>query len=48
VVEQFLRYVLSPLGQADVRQAGGYLPLALRARDHELASLRQAIEVGAR
>lgn len=48
VVAQFLRYVLSQRGQADVREAGGYLPLALHARERQLASLRQSIEVGAR
>lgn len=45
VVGQFLRYVLSARGQADVRKAGGYLPLALHVRERELASLDQAIEV---
>jgi phosphate transport system substrate-binding protein len=45
---QFLRYVLSPRGQADVRETGGYLPLPLRARERELVRLNQAIEVGTR
>jgi phosphate transport system substrate-binding protein len=38
-VGQFLQYVLSPAGQGDVRQAGGYLPLAASARARGLATL---------
>ena len=43
-VGQFLQYVLSPAGQADVKQAGGgYLPLAASARVEALAAVRGAV-----
>ena len=41
-VSRFLQYVLSPAGQADVRRAGGYLPLAASARAQGLAALSGA------
>ena len=41
-VSQFLQYVLSPAGQADISRAGGYLPLAASARAEGLAALRGA------
>ncbi|HEV2271064.1 MAG TPA: substrate-binding domain-containing protein [Steroidobacteraceae bacterium] len=41
-VQQFLQYVLSPAGQADVRRAGGYLPLGPNVRAKELGALSGA------
>ena len=41
-VGEFLQYVLSPAGQADVRQAGGYLPLSSKIRAQELGALSGA------
>ncbi|MDE2050464.1 MAG: hypothetical protein KGJ72_05545 [Gammaproteobacteria bacterium] len=41
-VGQFLQYVLSPAGQADLRRAGGYLPLAAGTRAQELQTLNAA------
>ncbi|HXS22256.1 MAG TPA: substrate-binding domain-containing protein [Steroidobacteraceae bacterium] len=41
-ISQFLQYVLSPAGQADIRRAGGYLPLAAGARAEGLAALSGA------
>jgi phosphate transport system substrate-binding protein len=41
-VAEFLQYVLSPAGQADLRRAGGYLPLNRATRARELASLTGA------
>ena len=42
-VSQFLEYVLSPAGQADVKQAGGgYLALGARARAEALAAVSGA------
>lgn len=41
-VSQFLRYVLSPAGQVEVRRTGGYLPLAAGARAQALAALTGA------
>ncbi|MGH8171209.1 MAG: substrate-binding domain-containing protein, partial [Steroidobacteraceae bacterium] len=36
MVDQFLQYVLSPAGQAEVGRVGGYLPLAASKRAEEL------------
>ncbi len=41
-VADFLQYVLSPAGQADVRQAGGYLPLPESARAEGLRAMSAA------
>lgn len=41
-VNEFLQYVLSPAGQADVRRTGGYLPLGPKVRAKELGALSGA------